>query len=170
MTGKNRGVSQLRRTVVPQARAWSRLVPRGSSHGAGPSARVRRLVFARAFGFCEGCGTSVIGRPYSIAPRLEQGADGTSRPEADAVWNLVLLCGSAASPGGCSLLCEQRDPDMHDRGMWLRPEESPRRVPLSLFNAEGPRIRAWLNDEGTYDLAADSSEHPWLFCTDSAVR
>ncbi len=154
MTGKNSRISQLRRTGMPQAPAWSRLVPTRSSPGAGPSARVRRLVFARAFGFCESCGSTVIGRPYSIAPRVERGAGVTSRPGADAVWNAVLLCGSAASPGGCHLLCEQRDPDMHDRGMWLQSWESPRLAPLWLFNPEGPRIRAWLNDQGTYDLEA----------------
>jgi hypothetical protein len=154
MKGKDSRFSQLRRTGMPHAPAWSRRVPRRSSQDTGPSARVRRLVFARAFGFCESCGISVIGRPYSIQPRVEQGTGGASRPEANAVSNLSLLCGSVTSPGGCHLLCEQRDQDMHDRGMWLRSWESPRLVPLWLFNPEGPRIRAWLNDAGTYDLEA----------------
>jgi hypothetical protein len=154
MTGKNSRVYRLRRTGIAQAPVWSRRVPTRSSLDAGPSARVRRLVFARAFGFCESCGISVIGRPYSIQPRVEPGTGGTSRAEASAVWNLSLLCGSAASPGGCHLLCEQRDQDMHDRGMWLQSWESPRLVPLWLFNPGGPRIRAWLNDQGTYDLEA----------------
>jgi hypothetical protein len=154
MMGKNSRVPRLRRPGMPQDRAWSRRVPTRSSQHAGPSARVRRLVFARAFGFCESCGISVIGRPYSIQPRVEQATGATSRAEANAVWNLTLLCGSAESPGGCHLLCEQRDQDMHDRGMWLCSWESPRRVPLRLFNPEGPRIRAWLNHQGTYDLEA----------------
>lgn len=154
MTGKNSRVSQLRRTGMPHAPAWSRRVPARSAQDAGPSARVRRLVFARAFGFCESCGVSVIGRPYSIRPRVEQGTDGISRTEAGSMWNLTLLCGSVTSPGGCHLLCEQRDQDMYERGMWLHSWQSPRLVPLSLFNPEGPRIRAWLNDEGTYDLEA----------------
>ena len=147
MTGKN--------LLAP---AWSRRIPARSSLSTGPSARVRRLVFARAFGFCESCGVSVIGRPYSIAPRVEPGPRGSSRPcpEASAAWNLVLLCGSAASPGGCHLLCEQRDQDLHDRGMWLRSWENPRLAPLLLCNPEGPRIRAWLNDQGTYDLEASA--------------
>jgi hypothetical protein len=125
-----------------------------SSHDTVPSARVRRLVFARAFGFCENCGISVIGRPYSIAPRVEQSMGGTSRHDATAMWNLVLLCGSAASPGGCHLLCEQWNQDLHDRGMWLRSGENPRLAPLWLFSPEGPRIRAWLNHDGTYDVEA----------------
>ena len=154
MTDKSSRLSQLRRTGKSQAPAWSRRVPMRSSQETGPSARVRRLVFARAFGFCESCGTSVIGRPYSIQRRVERRTGGISRAEANAVWNLTLLCGSAASPGGCHLLCEQRDQDMHDRGMWLLSWESPRLVPLRLYNPEGPRIRAWLNEEGTYDLEA----------------
>jgi hypothetical protein len=154
MTGKNSRAPQPRRTRMPQAPAWFRRVPRRSSQNAWPSARVRRLVFARAFGFCESCGTSVIGRPYSIQPRAEQGTGETCRPRPNAVWNLSLLCGSATSPGGCYLLCEQRDQDMHDRGIWLRSWENPRFVPLWLFNPEGPRTRAWLNDDGTYDLEA----------------
>jgi hypothetical protein len=131
---------------------WERLARSG--WGAEAPARARRLVFARAFGFCESCGVSVIGRPYSIRPRVEQGAGAASRPGAGAVWNLSLLCGSATSPGGCHRLCEQRDQDMHDRGMWLRSWENPRLVPLWLVNPEGPRIPVWLNDEGTYDLEA----------------
>jgi hypothetical protein len=38
--------------------------------------------------------------------------------------------------------------------MWLYSWENPRLVPLSLYNPAGPRIRAWLNDPGTYDLEA----------------
>jgi hypothetical protein len=154
MTGRNSRVSQLRETGMPHAPAWSRRVQMRSSHDTVPSARVRRLVFARAFGFCENCGISVIGRPYSIAPRVEQSMGGTSRHDATAGWNLVLLCGSAASPGGCHLLCEQRNQDLHDRGMWLRSGENPRLAPLWLFSPEGPRIRAWLNHDGTYDVEA----------------
>jgi hypothetical protein len=44
-----------------------------------------------------------------------------------------------------------------DRGMWLCWWDSPRLVTLRLYNPEGPRIRAWLNDEGTYDLEAPVS-------------
>jgi hypothetical protein len=154
MTDKSGRLSQFRRTAMPQAPAWSRRVPTRSSQDTGPSPRVRRLVFARAFGFCESCGVSVMGRPYSIQPRVERRTGGISRGEANAVWNLTLLCGSAASSDGCHLLCEQRDQEMHDRGMWLCGWESPRLVPLRLYNPEGPRIRAWLNDEGTYELEA----------------
>jgi hypothetical protein len=154
MMDPRRRLPPLRRTGMPQAPDWSLRVPTRSSRDAGPSAPARRLVFARAFGCCESCGTSVIGRPYTIAPRVERGAGGIFRPAANAIWNLSLLCGSAASPGGCYLLREQRDPVTHDRGIWLWPWENPRLVPVQLFDPTGPRIPVWLNDEGTYDFEA----------------
>src|ERR1700727_1287738 len=109
MTDRRRHLSALRRTGTPQAPDWSLRVAMRSPRDAGPSARDRRLVFARAFGCCESCGASVIGRPYTIAPRVERGAGGIFRAAGHPLWNLTLLCGSAASPGGCYLLCEQRD-------------------------------------------------------------
>jgi hypothetical protein len=154
MTERRRHLPSLRRTGIPQAPDWSLRGSAGSLRGMGPSARVRRLVFARAFGCCESCGTSVIGRPYSIQPRVAREAGGTSRAGANAVWNLSLLCGSATSPGGCYLLCEHRDPSMQDQGIWLWSWENPRLVPVRLFDPAGPRIPVWLNDEGTYDFEA----------------
>src|ERR1700722_7346303 len=149
MTDARRRVSPRRRTGLPKAQDWFRRVPTGSSRDGRPSARAQRLVFAPAFGFCESCGISVIGRPYTIAPRVVQDTGG-NRAEADAMFNLVLLCGSANSPGGCHLRCEQRDPDLHDRGFWLLSGDDPEIIPVLLFNPDGPRIRVWPNDAGTY--------------------
>jgi hypothetical protein len=154
MTDRRKHLSALRRTGTPQASDWSLRVPTRSSRDAGPSARVRRLVFARAFGCCESCGASVIGRPYAIQPRVERGPGETSRAGAGALWNFSLLCGSAASPGGCHLRWELGDPDMHDRGVWLWSWESPRHAPIRLRHPDGSRIPVWLNDEGTYDFEA----------------
>jgi len=119
---------------------------------AGPSARDRRLVFARAFGRCEGCGASVIGRPYTIQPRAERSPGGFPRAGAGALANLTLLCGSPASADGCYRRSGQRDQDLHDRGIWLGPWQNPRLVPVLLAHPEGPRTPVWLNDEGTYDV------------------
>ena len=152
MTDRRRRLRPLRRTGMRQAPDWSLRVPARSPRDTGPSARVRRLVFARAFGCCESCGTNVIGRPYTIAPRVARDAGSASRAEAAAMWNLTLLCGSAASPGGCYRLCEQRDPSLRDRGIWMYSWENPRLVPVQLLDRPGPRIPVWLNDEGTYDF------------------
>ena len=151
MMDRGRRVSPRRRTGLPKASDWFRRVPTGSSRDPRPSARSQRLVFARAFGFCESCGISVIGRPYTIAPRVVQDTGGyRAEANANAMFNLVLLCGSANSPGGCHLLCELRDPDLHDRGFWLWSGEDPEAIPVLLFNPDGPRIRVWPNDAGTY--------------------
>jgi 5-methylcytosine-specific restriction protein A len=154
MTGRRRHLPPLRRTARTQAADWSLRAPVRSLRDTGPSARVRRLVFARAFGCCESCGSSVIGRPYSIQPRVARDTGGISRPGANALWNFSLLCGSAASPRGCHLLCEQRDQEMRDRGIWLWSWENPRLVPVQLPNRQGRRVPVWLNDEGTYDFEA----------------
>ena len=153
MTDRRRHLPPLRRTGTPQVPDWSLRVPARSPRDDGPSARARRLVFARAFGCCESCGTSVIGRPYTIAPRVDRSA-GASRGWVNALWNLTLLCGSAASPGGCHLLREQRDRDLRDHGIWLCSWESPRLVPVRLLDPMGRRIPVWLNDDGTYDFEA----------------
>jgi hypothetical protein len=140
---------------MPQSPDWSLRVPLRSSRDAGPSARDRRLVFARAFGRCEGCGASVIGRPYTIAHRVERGPGGSSKG-GSALWNLTLRCGSVggpvAGPTGCHLLCEQRDEDLHDLGIWLQPGQNPRLAPVWLLTPDGKRIPVWLNDEGTYEF------------------
>ena len=151
MMDRGRRVSPRRRSGLPKAPDRFRRVPIGSSRDARPSARAQRLVFARAFGFCESCGISVIGRPYTIAPRVEQDTAGyRAEDNANAMFNLVWLCGSATSPGGCHLRCEQRAPDMHDRGFWLLSGGGPEIIPVLLFNPDGPRIRVWPNDAGTY--------------------
>ena len=152
MTDRRRHFRPLRRTGTLQAPDWSPRVPARSPRDAGPSARERRLVFARAFGCCESCGTNVIGRPYTIAPRVARDAGSAPRAEAAATWNLTLLCGSAAGPGGCYWLCERRDPSLRDHGIWMYSWENPRLVPVQLLNRPGQRIPVWLNDEGTYDF------------------
>jgi hypothetical protein len=129
----------------------------GIFRDAAPSAKDRRLVFARAFGCCESCGTSVIGRAYSIQPRAERSQGGFSRTGVNALANLTLLCGSAATGDGCHRRSEQRDQDLHDRGIWLWPWENPRLVPVLLATPAGPRTLAWLNDEGTYDVEPPSA-------------
>jgi hypothetical protein len=128
----------------------------GIFRDASPSARDRRLVFARAFGCCEGCGASVIGRPYSIQPRAERSPGGFTRTGVNALANLTLLCGSPASADGCRRLSAERDQDLHDRGIWLWPWENPRLVPVLVSRPEGPRTPVWLNDEGTYDAEPPS--------------
>lgn len=119
----------------------------------GPSVAVRRLVRERWGTRCAACGISVIGRPWSIQHRSARGMGGTSDPAVNRPSNLVLLCGSATSPGGCHLLCEQRDPDMHGRGFWLWSWEDPRAIPVMVESEHRSGVTAWLDDLGGWSAA-----------------
>lgn len=124
---------------------------RKPSRDTGPSQAVRNLILDRERKQCAACGTSVTGRPWSIQHRQARGMGGTSDPAVNLPGNLVLLCGSATSPGGCHLACEDRDPDMHGRGFWLYSWESPELTPVMLAGDSGTLV--WLDDSGEYAFA-----------------
>lgn len=123
---------------------------RTAARDTGPSRKVRALVMAREGNCCAACGTSIAGRPYSVQHRVARGIGGTPDPAANLPSNLVLLCGSATTPGSCHLACEQRDPHMHGRGFWLWSWEDPALVPVMLASEHGSGITVWLDDAGGY--------------------
>jgi 5-methylcytosine-specific restriction protein A len=129
---------------MPRA-AWVRKPARDT----GPSRKVRALVLARDGFACAGCGKSIVGRPYSLQHRVARGMGGTSRADAGSPVNLIVLCGSATSPGGCHLLAEQRDPWAHERGLWLNSWEDPAVVPVMIATALLP-VPMWLTADGRY--------------------
>jgi len=142
-----RGKGLKRTTGLPRADRKRR-----PARDTGPSPIVRGLVITR-WGFrCAACGISVIGRDWSIQHRQARGMGGTSDPAVNQPSNLVLLCGSATSPG-CHLLCEQRDPDMHGRGFWLYSWEDPKAVPVMVASERGSGVTAWLDDLGGWSAA-----------------
>jgi hypothetical protein len=114
----------------------------------GPTRAVRALVWDREGGCCAACGHGLgYGSWYSIQHRVARGTGGINNsPE-----NLVLLCGSSTSCG-CHRLCEDRNPEMHDRGFWLWSTENPALIPVLLWSPyrdEEWSVR-WLTAEGTY--------------------
>jgi 5-methylcytosine-specific restriction protein A len=132
--------------VTPMTRtAWKRKPVRDT----GPTRKVRALVLARDGFACVGCNKSVVGRPYSLQHRVARGMGGTSRADAGSPVNLIVLCGSATSPGGCHLLAEQRDPVMHERGLWLNSWEDPATVPVMIATALLP-VPVWPTADGRY--------------------
>ena len=116
----------------------------------GPSRKVRAIVMAREGNCCAACGISVTGRAYSVQHRVARGMGGTSDPAANSPERLVLLCGSATTPGSCHALCESRDEHMHGRGFWLWSWEDPTSVPVMLASEHGSGITVWLDDAGSY--------------------
>lgn len=113
--------ARLRQAADP-ARAFRKPAVRRDT---GPSRKVRAVIWKRAGGACESCGVSVAGRPYSIQHIIARGMGGTSDPDANALFNLVLLCGTATTPGSCHALAESRDPGMRARGFWAYSWENP---------------------------------------------
>lgn len=96
----------------------------------GPDRSTRDLVKERDDWTCASCGDPIIGQ-WSIQHRVARGQGGTSNPAINSPANLILLCGSATSPGGCHLACEQRDQRMHDLGFWLTNGQDPAAVPVA---------------------------------------
>jgi hypothetical protein len=56
---------------------------------------------------------------------------GTSDVRLNAPSNIVLLCGSATSPGGCHLACEERSERMNQLGFWLNSWQRPWLEPVA---------------------------------------
>lgn len=104
---------------------------RTGSQNTGPDRSVREIVDERDDWTCACCGNSVYGRPFSRQHRVARGMGGTSDPALNLPSNLILLCGSATSPGGCHLACEQREERMHELGFWLNSWENPAVVPVA---------------------------------------
>lgn len=149
--GLSRGDGPSRATEMP--RAFRKRKP---ARDTGPSPSVRFAVWDRAKGACESCGMNVARRPRSIQHRVARGMGGTSDPEANAMPNLTLLCGTATTPGSCHARCEARDPDMHERGFWLYSWENPAEVPI-MAAGEGGQVPLWLTADGKRS-AADPGE------------
>jgi 5-methylcytosine-specific restriction protein A len=96
--------------------------------GTGPDKNTRARVKERDDWSCAACRTPV-GDWHSIQHRVARGRDGTTDPAISSPANLVLLCGSATSPG-CHLKCERRDRGMNERGFWLESWQDPRLFPV----------------------------------------
>lgn len=118
----------------------------------GPSRAVRAAVWKRAGGACESCGMNVEARPRSVQHRVARGMGGTASPAANRLSNLVLLCGTATTPGSCHEACERRDPGMHDRGFWLWSWEDPEATAITPASEHGAGLTVWLTPDGKYAM------------------
>lgn len=103
---------------------------------------------------CAACGKPVglLGTWWSIQHRKARGQGGDN-----SLPNLILLCGSATSPG-CHLLCEQRDREMNARGYWLESWQDPASEPVMLHSASGSGVTVWLTPDGGYAFEAPTGD------------
>jgi hypothetical protein len=125
---------------------------RTGRRGTGPDRSTRELTLERDDYTCACCGNSIYGRQYSLQHRLARGMGGTSDPAANRPSNLITLCGSATSPGGCHLACEERAARLNGLGFWLKNHQRPRLEPVA------HAIHGWvyLLDDGSVMDALDT--------------
>lgn len=115
----------------------------------GPDGRARAIVWERDGGRCQACGVILrAGAWWSIQHRVARGQLGSND-----LPNLVVLCGSATSPG-CHRRAEDRAADMRERGFWLPSvtgglPTDPAAVPIVRWDGQ----RVWLAGDGTVSLA-----------------
>lgn len=72
---------------------------------------------------------------------------GTTDPAANCPSNLLLLCGSATTPGGCHTWAETRCEEARIAGLWMPSWQNPADVPV-LHAAYGPCL---LLDDGSVE-------------------
>lgn len=110
----------------------------------GPTPEQRLEVFMRAGQRCERCGEIIV-LAHSIHHRLPRGRGGKNE-----LSNLVLLCGSATSPGGCHGEVESYREKAYDDGWLVRSEMDPATVPV--IHATFGRVL--LDNDGGWSEAA----------------
>lgn len=117
----------------------------------GPDRATRETVLERDDYSCGWCGVTILGRQYSLQHRRSRGDGGSSDPRINAPSNLVTLCGSATSPGGCHLKCKQHYTEAEALGfvVSLNSVHDPADVPVT--HALSGRV--FLLDDGTVRLA-----------------
>jgi 5-methylcytosine-specific restriction protein A len=116
-------------------RAKAKLTTRSTK--TDPSKRVVALVFDRDGGCCIRCGRAVRlegrGEEWSVQHRRARGAGGDVRPETNLPANLVILCGSATSAGGCHFWAESQRDEARLAGLSMRWKQDPQKVPVSTW-------------------------------------
>ncbi|WP_326828727.1 hypothetical protein OIE13_22735 [Streptosporangium sp. NBC_01810] len=137
------------------------------------SDKVRQAVLERDGHACAACGRSIIGRQYSLQHRRARKRGGSRLSWIDQPQNLVTLCGSATSPGGCHLRMESRASEGQTLGYVISewPEIDPRFVPVHVVGEFGTS-KVWLTADGglSNDPPADAVEfQDLLFCPDCRV-
>jgi 5-methylcytosine-specific restriction protein A len=104
-----------------------------SRPGSGIPAEVREAVILRDEGKCQRCGMWVANVPSSIQHRLPRrmgGRSGLALVQSYDMANLVLVCGSATTPGSCHQWMENERTQAHDDGWLLHEGEDPAAIPV----------------------------------------
>lgn len=111
----------------------------------GPGRATRELVHERDGYSCAWCGRQLLTGPRSLQHRQARGMGGRTDPSANCPSNLLLLCGTATTPGGCHHFAEARSAEARIAGLWVPSWQNPADVPV-LHAAYGPCL---LGDDGS---------------------
>lgn len=120
--------------------------------------KLRDMVIERAQSCCDRCAKYLPGQQYSLQHRRARGAGG--RAGAHTPANLIVLCGSANTPGSCHNFAENTGPgrlEAYELGFAIRGEaRAPEDVPifrhLSTWVIPGDGV--WLPSSDPNELAA----------------
>ena len=149
----------LKRVPVPrrdrEARARATKTIR-RQRDTGPTPVQRRAVAERANWCCELCGTQLgdPGHPprwyeaHSFHHRRPRAMGGTTRVETNEPPNLLLLCGSATTPGGCHQRVESDRAAARAAGWLLTQTQDPATVPVDITAGAGLVL---LTPDGRYE-------------------
>lgn len=130
------------RDVSPKRAASSGKPTRAKD--TGPGRATRDLVMERDGFSCSWCGRQLLTGPRSLQHRQARGMGGRPDGDANRPSNLLLLCGTATTPGGCHLWAEQRSEEARVAGLWVPSWQDPAAVPV-LHSQYGPVL---LGDDG----------------------
>jgi hypothetical protein len=117
-----------------------RMPMRKGRRNTGPNLAVRKLVLERDGFACVCCGTSIIGRRYSLLRRAGQGPD---TPE-----NLITVLGWGTEDC-CGRIYLFRTRADKAKGYRLMAGEDPANEPMVIFTEDGGAL-VWLTASGTY--------------------
>lgn len=112
----------------------------------GPSTATKQKLWDRADGCCERCGKFIRGYEFSRHHRRPRGMGGSRRADTNSLCNLMILCGSATTPGGCHAWVESSRDLAEAYGFLLRQSQSPAAEPVRVA------VYGWvlLDDRGNY--------------------
>lgn len=132
---------------VPLREVGQRSIAKGKKpkRDTGPDRATRELAFERDLHACAWCGKQLLTGPRSLQHRQARGMGGRTDPSVNRPSNLIWLCGTATTPGGCHLFAEQRSEEARVAGLWVPSWQDPARVPV-LHAAYGVVLLA---DDGT---------------------
>lgn len=88
-------------------------------------AAARAIVLERDQNTCQRCGVNVLYKLASVQHRIARGRGGSA---SERVWtpaNLVLMCGSATTPGSCHDFVEHQGREQGKADGWVLPMNNP---------------------------------------------